>query len=166
MIRYTQSIWHQQLQNSKQHKPIKTNKEKTMPIIQVNEKDILRSTIVEPAWYEVLIGNIGEKLSKDGGSTNYPFEYTIVKNADTGDTKFAGVPLEGQFNSKAIGFALGLLKALGEEIVPGRFNLSNAEGKRVEVFVKNGEWQGRQKNDVTDQYRMLREDRERLAATV
>lgn len=131
-----------------------------MPIIELTQKDILRSTIVEPAWYEVHIESVGEKPSKDGGSTNYPVEAIIVKNADTGDAKYAGVPLDWNFNSKAIGFTVGFLKALGAEIVPKRIDLSAAEGKNVEVFVKNGEWQGRVKNEVTDQYRPLRADRE------
>jgi hypothetical protein len=126
-------------------------------MIEITDKDILRSTIVEPAWYELHIESVGQKPSKDGGSTNYPVEATIVRNADTGDTKFAGVPLEWNFNSKAIGFVVGFLKAFGVEVVAKRFDLSAAEGKNIEAYVKNGEWQGRVKNEVTDQYRPLRE---------
>ena len=126
-------------------------------MIEITQKDILRSTIVEPAWYEVHIDSVGQKSSKDGGSTNFPIEATVIRNADTGSTDFAGVPLEWNFNSKAIGFVVGFLKAFGVEVTPKRFDLAAAEGKNIEVYVKNGEWQGRTKNEVTDQYRPLRE---------
>jgi len=37
-----------------------------------------------------------------------------------------------------------------------RFDLANAVGKQVEVFVENGEWQGRMVNRVNHKYRALR----------
>ena len=84
-----------------------------MPVISFSEKDLLRGKIVEPAWYRVRIDNIGEAPSKDGGSTNYPVEGVILKNADNGSEDFKGVPIEWNFNSKAIGFAVGFLQAFG-----------------------------------------------------
>jgi hypothetical protein len=37
-----------------------------------------------------------------------------------------------------------------------RFDLANAAGKQIEVFVENGEWQGRIVNRVNHKYRALR----------
>jgi len=128
-----------------------------MPIIQFGERDLLRGKVVEPAWYVVQINAVGEAPSKDGGSTNYPVEGTIVANADNGSTDFANVPLDWNFNSKAIGFAVGFLQAFGVDVKAGaRFDLANAAGKQVEVFVENGEWQGRMVNRVPHKYRPLR----------
>ena len=128
-----------------------------MPIIQFGERDLLRGKIVEPAWYVVHIEDIGEGPSKDGGSTNYPVQGTIVKNADNGDEEFKGVPLDWNFNSKAIGFAVGFLAAFGVDVKAGaRFELSNATGKQLEVFVENDTWQGRIKYNVNHKYRPLR----------
>ena len=128
-----------------------------MPVIQFGERDLLRGKVVEPAWYVVTINSVGEAPSKDGGSTNYPVEGTIVKNADSGSEDFANVPLDWNFNSKAIGFAVGFLAAFGVDIKSGqRFELKNAEGKQLEVFVENGEWQGRMVNRVNHKYRPLR----------
>jgi hypothetical protein len=137
------------------------NKEKdkgnSMPHIQFSDRDLLRGKVVEPGWYLVSIDNIGEAPSKDGGSTNYPIEGKIVKNADTGSEEFAGVPLDWNFNSKAIGFAVGFLAAFGVTVTAGqRFELANAIGKYVEVFVENGEWQGRIVNRVNHKYRAVR----------
>lgn len=128
-----------------------------MPKIQFGERDLLRGKIVEPAWYVVNIDSIGEAPSKDGGSTNYPVEGTIVRNADNGDESYKGVPIDWNFNSKAIGFAVGFLTAFGVEVKSGvRFDLSNAEGKQIEVFVENDTWQGRPVNRVNHKYRPLR----------
>ena len=128
-----------------------------MPIISFSDRDMNRGIIIEPAWYLVNIIQVGESPSKDGGSTNYPVEAQIVKNADTGDEKYAGVPLDWNFNSKAIGFAVGYLSALGVDVKAGqRFDLAHSAGKQIEVFVENGEWQGRLVNRVNHKYRPVR----------
>jgi len=130
---------------------------RVMPIIQFSDRDLLRGKIVEPGWYVVTINNIGEAPSKDGGSTNYPVEAAIVRNADNGSEDFAGVPIDWNFNSKAIGFAVGFLAAFGVDVKSGqRFDLANAVGKQVEVFIETGEWQGRMKNQVSHKYRTVR----------
>lgn len=128
-----------------------------MPVIQFGERDLLRGKVVTPAWYVVRIDAVGETLSKDGGSTNYPVEGTILSNADNGDGEFAGVPLDWNFNSKAIGFAVGFLQSFGVDVKSGaRFDLANAAGKSLEVFVENDTWQGRMVNRVNHKYRPLR----------
>jgi hypothetical protein len=129
------------------------------PIIQFSEKDLLRGKTVTPGWYRVMIDEVGESLSKDQGSTNYPVEGTILFNADTGDIEFKGVPLEWNFNSKAIGFAVGYLKVLGVEVKPNtRFDLGKSKGEQIDVFVENGEYQGRIVNRVNHKYREPRKE--------
>src|SRR5512134_2755536 len=129
-----------------------------MPIISFSQKDMLRGKVVTPAWYRVRIDNIGEAPSKDGGSTNFPVEGTIIRNADDGNEEFAGVPLDWNFNSKAIGFAVGFLQSFGVDIEPGkRFELKSAEGRELDVFVENDTYQGRLVNRVNHKYRKPRE---------
>lgn len=128
-----------------------------MPIIQFTAQDLLRGKVVEPAWYLVHIDNIGEGPSKAGDSTVYPVEATIIKNADNGSEEFKGVPIYWNFSSKAIGLARGLLESLGVDVKEGaRYELSNAVGKDIEVFVENDTWQGRMKNQVNHKYRKVR----------
>ena len=128
------------------------------PIITFNDRDILRGKVVTPSWYRCKIENIGEALSKDKNSTNYPVEATVLFNADNGDTEFAGVPLDWNFNSKAIGFATGFLAAFGVEVKPGvRFDLSNSIGKEIDIMVENGEFDNRIVNRVNHKYRVPRE---------
>lgn len=131
-----------------------------MPVVTFSDRDLLRGTIVEPAWYRIRIDSVGEapaKASEKGPSTNYPVEGTILFNGDTGDKKFSNTPIDWNFNSKAIGFAVGFLQAFGVEIKAGqRFDLKAAEGKELDVFVENGTYNNRTVNRVEHKYRPIR----------
>lgn len=130
-----------------------------MPIIQFSSKDLLRNKVVQPAWYRVRIDAVGEAPSKDGGSINYLTEGTILKNADSNSEDNTGVPLEWNFNSKALGFAIPFLQAMDPTLTIDptvRYDLNIAVGKELEIFVENGQWQGRIKNEVNHKYRPLR----------
>lgn len=129
-----------------------------MPIVEFSEDDLKRGIVVTPAWYRMLILDVGEKPSKDGGSTNYPVEGKIVRNAETGDTTFQGVIITWNFNSKAMGFSRGFLEALGVSVeARKRYDLANAKGMEIEVFVENDTYEGRIINRVNHKYRKLTE---------
>jgi len=129
-----------------------------MPVISFSEADMSRGKIVEPAWYVMTINSIGDGIpSKDGGSTNYNVEGVIVRNADTGDETFKGTTLQWNFNSKALGFAKGFLESFGVGVeLNKRYELKSAEGKQLDVFVENDQWQGRVVNRINHKYRPLR----------
>ncbi len=127
-----------------------------MAIIEISERDIKMGTIVTPAWYRVKIEGVGEAPAKEspkGPSTNYPVEGVIVKNADDGSMEFAGTPINWNFNSKAIGFAIPFLKAFGVDVQAGRIDLAAAEGKELDVFIENDTYNNRLKNQVNHKYR-------------
>jgi len=131
-----------------------------MPVISFSERDLMRGKIITPAWYRVKIDTVGEapaKQSEKGPSTNYPVEATIMFNGDTGDVEFKGVPLDWNFNSKAIGFAVGFLAAFGVDVKSGtRFDLKSAEGREIDVFVENDTYQNRLVNRCNHKYRTPR----------
>lgn len=133
-----------------------------MPTVEFNDRDLLRGKVVTPAWYRVRIESVGEAPAKDqskGPSTNYPVEGTILFNGDTGDKEFANVPLDWNFNSKAIGFAVGFLQAFGVEVkAKTRFDLKSAEGRELDVFVENDVYQNRQVNRVNHKYRPIKSE--------
>lgn len=127
-----------------------------MPPVSFTEKDLLRGKVVDPAWYIMQIEEVGEAPSKDGQSTNYPVSGVIVKNADNGSEEFAGVPIEWNFNSKAMGFAVGFLQAFGIDVKPNvRYDLGAAAGKRIVVHVENDTYQGRLVNRINHKYRSI-----------
>lgn len=129
-----------------------------MPIIEFGERDLRRGEVITPGWYRVRVESVGEapaKASEKGPSINYPVEGTILFNGDTGDTQYAGYPLDWNFNSKAIGFAVGFLKAFGVEVAAKqRIELKSAEGRELDVFVENGTYQNRLVNRVEHKYRV------------
>lgn len=128
-----------------------------MPIINITERDIKRGTIVEPSWYRVRVDEVGEKTAKSGTSQNFPIEGTILFNADNGSTQYAGTPTPNGwlFNEGAIGFAVPFLKACGAEVgnSGGRFELQDAVGKELDVYIENGTWEGRTVNKINHKYR-------------
>ena len=131
-----------------------------MPVISFSERDLMRGKVVTPAWYRVKVETVGEapaKQSEKGPSTNYPVEATIQFNGDTGDKEFTGVPLDWNFNSKAIGFAVGFLAAFGVDVKAGmRFDLKSAEGREIDIFVENDTYQNRLVNRCNHKYRTPR----------
>lgn len=133
-----------------------------MPLVEFSSRDLLSGKVVDPAWYRMRINVVGEeaaKVSEKGPSTNYPVDAEILFEGDTGDTKFTGVPVRWNFNSKAIGFAVGYLQALGVEVKAGeRFELKASEGMELDVFVENDTYQNRLVNRVNHKYRPIRPD--------
>lgn len=140
-----------------------------MPIIQFSQKDLLRGKTVAPAWYRVHVDSVGEQptVTQKGPSTNYPVEVTIMFNGDTGDTQFAGVPVDWNFNSKAIGMARGFLESFGVSVTAGtRFDLKSAEGRDTDVYIGNDTWEGRIINKCKMQFRAPRADVQAVAQQV
>jgi hypothetical protein len=128
-------------------------------MIEFTQRDILRGKLVEPAWYKGHIESLEKKLAAKGDSTNYNYEITLLKNADNGDEKFAGVPVTVNFNTKAKGFMIGFFAAMGAEITAGaRFNEDNAVGKDIELYITNEEYDGRMINKCKHQYRPVGAD--------
>lgn len=128
-----------------------------MPIFEFTDKQLLQGKLVTPGWYRMKIDNVGEASSKDGGSTNYPVEGTVICNADDGTTEFTGVPLTWNFNSKALGFAIGFLSALGVEVEAGkRYDINAAVGKEIDVFIDNDTYQNRLVNRINHKYRPVK----------
>lgn len=131
-----------------------------MPVVSFSDRDLLRGRVITPDWYRVRIDSVGEapaKASEKGPSTNYPVEGTILFNGETGAIEFRNTPIDWNFNSKAIGFAVGFLKSFGVDVKPNtRFDLKSAEGLELDVYIENDTYQGRLVNRVNHKYRPVR----------
>lgn len=140
------------------------------PLVGFTPADLNRDKVVTPAWYRVRIENVGEWTpSKDGKSQNMVMEGIILFNADTGEKEFADVPIGGMgawsFNSKAMGFSLGLLKAVATQIglnvdaitPDSKIEFKLLEGKFVDLYIEPNEYEGRIRNKVNHKYRAPRE---------
>ncbi len=132
-------------------------------LVQWEDKDLKRGQILDPAFYHLRIEGMTEKLAKSQKSTNVIVEFLVIKNADTGeDTECAGVPVFYNFNSLAMGFAVGFATALAEndEEKPtkgGRFQFNDAlVGRELEAFIGHRTQEnGQVQNDVTAMFRKV-----------
>lgn len=131
-----------------------------MTFIQFSASEMLRDSVVDPAWYVLNIdAHRTWTPTKAGDSNNCHFDCTIECNADDGSTTFSGVPIVLQFNDKpaASGFIRGFLRALGVDIKPDtRYDLNAAVGQKIEAFIENDTWQGRMNNKANHKYRISR----------
>lgn len=129
-------------------------------IWKFSEAEGLRNKIVDPAWYVLnILEHRPWSPSKMGDSNNCYFDCVIVKNADTGSTEYAGVPIELMFNDKpkAQGFREVFMRALGVDWKYNtEYNMASAVGKQVEAFIENNEWNGRITNKCQHKYRLPR----------
>jgi hypothetical protein len=130
--------------------------------VTFSKKDILRSTLVEPAWYRLICDAVTQEPKLTQGkapSMEYHLECSIVFNGDNGDSKFAGVPITIYHYSNGIGFMVGLFEALGQEITEGsRFDLESVAGKEFDAFVENNNYNGKLSNRVNSNYRKPKAD--------
>jgi|SRR5215467_4100382 len=135
-----------------------------------SEKDMMRGKVIPPAWYRVRIEQITKKLSRDGNSTNFNVEGSVLFNAEDGSTEYPGAdgkpvslqnfPLEWNFNSKAMGFAQGFLEANGIHVEQGvRYSLLDSRfiGAEIDVMVENDLYNGRTVNRINHKYRVPRQ---------
>jgi hypothetical protein len=129
-------------------------------IIEFSDSDLLRNRIIPPGWYVLDIqGHRTWSPSKAGDSDNMFFECVVEKNADNGDTDFAGVPIELMFNSKpkAKGFMEGFLRGMGVNVESKtRYDMESAVGKKIEAFIENDTYNGRLVNKVNHKYRVAK----------
>jgi hypothetical protein len=126
-----------------------------MPMIELSNKDVRRGTLIDTGWYIVRIEEIGEGApSSKGDSINYLVDGTILANAENpSDDTFKDFPTPyWNFNSKAMGFVVGFLKALKVDVKPGRLELGAAKGKTLKVFIEQGEYNGRLNNRIEHKY--------------
>ena len=125
-----------------------------MPIITFTDKDLKRGTVITPGWYRVRIDNVSEQLAASQKSTNYNIEGTVIAS-EQGDKAFAGVPIDWNFNSLAIGFAKGFFEAFTSTPVAAgsRYDFAATVNKELLVFIGNDTYQGRQVNRVPHQYK-------------
>ena len=124
-------------------------------MMEFDNTDIKRNIIVEPAWYRTRILEVGSpEVSKKGDSFNTTVKAIILRNADNGSEQFADVPIFYMFNTKARGFALGWLEALGHKVESAqRVDLKAGEGMEIEQFIGNRTYEERLQNDPQHKYR-------------
>jgi hypothetical protein len=105
--------------------------------------DILRSKIIPPGWYDLLVKSMSEEQAGTDGSDLFVYK-VIVQSGD-----MQGVPLRFQISEKGLSFGVEFLQACGQEIKNGvPVELAKVVGANIEGFVQRGEYKGRPTNEL------------------
>jgi hypothetical protein len=117
----------------------------------VSPNDVSRGKLIgKPGWYTLEIAGYNEEQSKKGDSTNAVFDFRVISD----DPNANGIEIRNWFNEKAPGIAVPFMKALGAEELPdGSMSVEFGKhliGKRVQGFIKRGEFDGKPKNDISE----------------
>jgi hypothetical protein len=118
-----------------------------VPRFNITPKDVKRSKIVKPGWYNALVEDVKEEAAKSGDSNNVVVDMV----GQEGDA--TNVPFRVWFSEKAPGMAIPFIKACGgkiDEDKGGDFEFSAAKGKRVKIKVSTGEYKGKPQNQIDD----------------
>lgn len=73
-----------------------------MPSVKFSREDFQGKTPMTPGWYLLEPGEVTEKASKDGDSTNFWVEFKVLQDGDSQGTK-----LRHCFNEKALQYSGG-----------------------------------------------------------
>ena len=119
--------------------------------ITITKADMMKGQTIPPAWYKVEVTNFVIKPPKSGGDS---LNYVPTLKFESLD----GFTMDHTFNSQAIGnmgpFIAAIqgksVKTVLDEMKAGtlEFETDSAIGKKLQVKVKNEEYQGRLINKV------------------
>lgn len=113
----------------------------------VTKEDLLRSKTVQPGWYTCLVKSVEQAPAKTDGSLNTNVMFVIKGGV------FDGVPVDRTFSEKAPGFAVSFIEAvIGRKMTAdgGEFDLEQAKGRELKVYIKNETYQNRLVNRAED----------------
>lgn len=114
-----------------------------MARVTLSQQDILRSKLVAPGWYPLLVKSHSEEAAGTDGSALYVYELIIEDGA------FKGVPIRFQVSEKALGMGIEFWEASGVPVTPGvAIETDKAVGKKVEGFIQRGEYKGKGNNQA------------------
>jgi hypothetical protein len=120
--------------------------------MRITAEDLKRGLIVDPNWYPVVVKSVEVKPSKGDGSTNWNYKLEILSGKSKDGKDYAGAMVYRLFNEKAMGFAIPFVEACGQKVGAegAEIDPNFPIGKKLMVYVKNREYEGRMQNEVAD----------------
>jgi len=114
--------------------------------------DTLRgSMVLDPNWYPAIVRAVEIKAAKTDASTNWNYRFEILSGKSRDGKDYTGTMVYRLFNEKALGFARPFVEALGITIhEDDEFDPNTAVGKKLLIYVKNREYEGKLQNEVAD----------------
>jgi hypothetical protein len=120
--------------------------------MRITADDLKRGVVMDPNWYPAVVKSVEVKPSKGDGSTNWNYKIEILQGKNKDGKELQGVIVYRLFNEKAMGFAVPFVEACGQKITPdgAEIDPNYPVGKKLMIYVKNREYEGRLQNEVAD----------------
>lgn len=114
-----------------------------MARVTFSSDDILRSKLLPPGFYPILVKSFATEQAGTDGSDLYVYEIRV----DGGE--YSGVPIRFQISEKALGMGIEFLESCGIEVKQGvPVELDKVVGKKLDGFVQRGNYKGRDNNSL------------------
>ena len=114
-----------------------------MSRVTFSQEDILRSKLLPPAWYPVLVKSYAKEQAGTDGSDLHVFSLVV----ETGP--FAGVPVRNQISEKALGMGIEFVEACGVPVQAGvAIEFDKLVGKKLDMYSQRGEYKGKPNNQA------------------
>lgn len=116
--------------------------------ISLKPEDVKRGKVISnPGWFGCELANVTTKAAREDKSTNYFFEFKGI----TGEAK--DMTFRRVFNEKGMGFMVPYLVALGCKVDEETgeiqdFDLHTLIGRKVKLYIKQGEYNNQPTNEV------------------
>jgi hypothetical protein len=120
--------------------------------MRITADDLKRGVVMDHNWYPAVVKSVEVKPSKGDGSTNWNYKIEILQGKNKDGKELQGVIVYRLFNEKAMGFAVPFVEACGQKITPdgAEIDPNYPVGKKLMIYVKNREYEGRLQNEVAD----------------
>ena len=113
--------------------------------------DLKRGVVMDPNWYPAVVKTLEIKPAKSDGSTNWNYKFEILSGKGKDGKDYTGTNVYRLFNEKAMGFARPFVESLGIQLKEDdEFDPNSAIGKKMMIYVKNREYEGKLQNEVAD----------------
>ena len=125
-----------------------------MALFNITAEDVARGTLLQPNWYVAEITKCEDDKTK-GGDDCVNVYMKALDGVDEEGNSAPNVPVFRNFMPKYPSFAINFLNALGANIgKQGKSDLNisdeTCKGKRLKVYIKRGEYNGKGTNEVAD----------------
>lgn len=123
-----------------------------MSVMKVSRRDMKRSNILDPGWYDLEIVDVSEKTNKKKDGINTVIDFEVKSN----NKKVNGTPLSQVISDKYISAGVPLIEALDPKALDddegGEFDWDKEilKGKMVKGNVQTSEYNNKPQNELTD----------------
>jgi len=122
-----------------------------MPInVSISKEDLLRSKIVKPGVYVLLVKDITQRVGKSDPDTQTTVFRFVIE--DGPDKSGIGVPIDYYVGEKSWGFQRDFLEKLFGKPIPdegiGNLDLEPTKGRKIKGYIKTEKYNGRDTNKI------------------